>query len=282
VRQDELRVEEARASLAAAIARANEANAAEHRGAVLHTRGYIADVTYERAQHAREIAGQDTIRRAQAAGGAEGGIRLEAAVRGTYLGDNYNDIPSSFQRARELTLRIEGLRRLSISWRKSGRHSLPNSRLGRNAWPGAAARRSRRRSTAICGLAAPGEFVRKGQELFTVVDCSSVVVTASISERDYNELRLDDPVRFRVSGTNREYNIIGKLGLTSTGRSFAIAPEERHHQVAVQLAALETSDSDRCAVGAHRRSGLRRTWAMASRRVPLKVCAICLESLEAA
>jgi hypothetical protein len=86
--------------------------------------------------------------------------------------------------------------------------------------------------------------------LFTVLDCSTVVVTASVSERDYNELRLGDPVRFRVSGSNREYSgTVSKLGLTSTGRSFAIAPEERRQQVAVQLSALQDSDSDRCAVG---------------------------------
>jgi hypothetical protein len=98
--------------------------------------------------------------------------------------------------------------------------------------------------------AASGEYVRKGQELFTVLDCSTVVVTASVSERDYNELRLGDPVRFRVAGSGREYSgAVSKLGLTSTGRSFAIAPEERRHQVAVQLAGLQDSDSDRCAVG---------------------------------
>src|SRR5436190_5016965 len=98
--------------------------------------------------------------------------------------------------------------------------------------------------------AAAGEYVRKGQELFTVLDCSSVVVTASVSERDYNELRLGEAVRFRVAGSNREYSgTISKLGLTSTGRSFAIAPEERRHQVAVQLTDLKDDDSDRCAVG---------------------------------
>jgi multidrug resistance efflux pump len=98
--------------------------------------------------------------------------------------------------------------------------------------------------------AASGEYVRKGQELFSVLDCSTAVVTASVSERDYNELRLGDPVHFRVSGSGREYSgTIAKLGLTSTGRSFAISPEERRHQVAVQLADLQGSASDRCAVG---------------------------------
>ena len=83
-----------------------------------------------------------------------------------------------------------------------------------------------------------------------MLDCSTAVVTASVSERDYNELRLGDPVHFRVSGSGREYSgTIAKLGLTSTGHSFAIAPEERRHQVAVQLADLQGSASDRCAVG---------------------------------
>jgi hypothetical protein len=53
-----------------------------------------------------------------------------------------------------------------------------------------------------------------------------------------------------VSGSNREYSgTISKLGLTSTGRSFAIPPEERRQQVAVQVPGLQESDSDRCAVG---------------------------------
>jgi hypothetical protein len=83
-----------------------------------------------------------------------------------------------------------------------------------------------------------------------VLDCSTLVVTASVSERDYNELHLGEPVRFRVSGSGREYSgRINKLGLTSTGRSFAIAPEERHHQVAVQLLDMPEGDSDNCAVG---------------------------------
>src|SRR5580704_6011465 len=49
VRQDELHVEEARASLSAALARESDANAAEGRGAALHAHGYVADAAYERA-----------------------------------------------------------------------------------------------------------------------------------------------------------------------------------------------------------------------------------------
>jgi multidrug resistance efflux pump len=250
VRQDELHVDEARASLSAAMARATEASSAEGRGAALHAHGYMADAAYERAQHAREVAQQDTIaarKRLEAFT-----VELDAARKGTYLGDNYNDVPSSFQRARELTVRIEET--------QATLDQLARKEETLTAQLAAEQKRLAARSTAPLAApidgnlwtvqAASGEYVRKGQELFTVLDCSTVVVTAAVSERDYNELRLGDPVHFRVAGSGREYSgSVSKLGLTSTGRSFAIAPEERRHQVAVQLADLQDSDSDRCAVG---------------------------------
>jgi multidrug resistance efflux pump len=250
VRQDELRVDEAKATVAAAIARESEATAAASRGAALHTRGYIADAGYERTMHAREVAQQDTIAARKRLESLT--VELAAARNGTYLGDNYNDVPSSFQRARELTVRIDETQTTLDQL----------ARKQETLAAGLVAERKRLAARSSASLAAPiegnlwtvqaasGEYVRKGQELFTVLDCSTAVVTASVSERDYNELRLGDPVRFRVAGSGREYGgTVSKLGLTSTGRSFAIAPEERRHQVAVQLADLQNSDSDRCAVG---------------------------------
>ena len=250
VRQDELRVEEARASLSAASAREADASAAERRGAALRARGYMADAAYERVLHAREVAQQDTIAARKRLDALA--VELEAARNGTYLGDNYNDVPSSFQRARELTVRIEEAQ-ATLDQLTRKQESLVAELVAERKR--LAARSSAPVATPIDGnlwtvQAASGEYVRKGQELFSVLDCSTVVVTASVSERDYNELRLGDPVHFRVSGTGREYSgTVAKLGLTSTGRSFAIAPEERGHQVAVQLADLQDSDSDRCAVG---------------------------------
>jgi len=98
--------------------------------------------------------------------------------------------------------------------------------------------------------AATGEYVRKGQELFSLVDCASAVVTATVSDRDFNELRLGDPVRFRVAGSGQTYGgRIAKLGLTSLDRSFAIAPQDSRRQVVVQLAELQHNTTDRCAVG---------------------------------
>jgi multidrug resistance efflux pump len=210
----------------------------------------MAEAAYERLYHAREIAQQDATAAQKRLDTL--GVELEAARNGTYLGDNYNDVPSSFQRARELMVRIDETKAALDEVKQKG--ETVTAQL--------AAERKRLETRSSAALTAPidghlwtvqaaaGEYVRKGQELFTVLDCSTVVVTASASDRDYNELRLGEPVRFRVAGTGREYSgKITKLGLTSTGRSFAISPEERRHQVAVQLADLPTGENDSCAVG---------------------------------
>jgi len=216
----------------------------------LRLRGFMADAAYERALHGLEVAQQQTVAARNRLDALT--VELEAARKGTYLGDNYNDVPSSFQRARELTVRIDETQ-TALAQLARKREFIASA---------LAAERERFSARSRVVLAAPmdanlwtvqagsGEYIRKGQELFTILDCSTVLVTASVSERDYNELRLGDPVRFRVAGSGREYaGTVSKLGLTSTGRSFAIAPEERRHQVAVQLADLQASASDHCAVG---------------------------------
>src|SRR5947208_9054440 len=90
VRQDELRVEEGRAMFAAADAREQDAIAAERRGAALQSRGYMANAAYERTLHAREVARQDTLAANKRLDAFL--VELAAARKGTYLGDNYNDV----------------------------------------------------------------------------------------------------------------------------------------------------------------------------------------------
>src|SRR6202140_1840971 len=105
VRQDELRVDGARARGAGAGGPEEDATAALSRGAALHANGYMADAAYEHLYHAREAVQQETIAARKRLATPTG--ELEGAPNGTYLGDNYNDAPSSVQRARELTVRID-------------------------------------------------------------------------------------------------------------------------------------------------------------------------------
>jgi hypothetical protein len=81
----------------------------------------------------------------------------------------------------------------------------------------------------------------------TLLDCSTVIVTASVSERDYNELHLGDPVRFRISGTDRQY--AGRIVKLGSSAAFAIPFDPGTHQIVVAVPKLAASSEDGCAVG---------------------------------
>jgi multidrug resistance efflux pump len=247
VRQLELRIDEARANLAAAVAREADAKAVAGRGAALHARGFQSDEAHEKARHVQEVEEQGVIAARKRLDTL--GVELDAARSSTFLGDSYNDAPSSLQRARELALRITEIQ--TEFDEKKRKAEVLRSQL--------AAERERlaAHSKAVLAApvegqlwtiqAAPGEFVRKGQEILTVLDCATVIVTASVSERDYNELHLGDPARFRVSGTDRDYaGHIVKLGSTTT---FAIPFDPGSHQIVVAVPKLSASPEDGCAVG---------------------------------
>ena len=247
VRQLELRIEEARANLAAAAAREADAKATVGRGAALHARGFQSDEAQDKARHSQEIEEQGVVAARKRLDTLS--VELDAARSGTFLGDSYNDAPSSLQRARELALRItETQNTLDEKVRKTealqSQLATEQQRLAAHSKALLAAPVEGQLWTV---QAAPGEFVRKGQEILTVLDCSTVMVTASVSERDYNELHLGDPVRFRVSGTGRDYpGRIVKLGSTAT---FAIPFDPGSHQLVVAVPQLSASPEDGCAVG---------------------------------
>jgi multidrug resistance efflux pump len=247
VRQLELRIEEARANLAAAAAREADAKAAAGRGAALHARGFQSDEAQDKARHSQEIEEQGVVAARKRLDTLS--VELDAARSGTFLGDSYNDAPSSLQRARELALRLtETQNALDEKGRKTealqSQLATEQQRLAAHSKALLAAPVEGQLWTV---QAAPGEFVRKGQEILTLLDCATVMVTASVSERDYNELHLGDPVRFRVSGTGRDYaGRIAKLGSTAT---FAIPFDPGSHQLMVSVPQLSASPEDGCAVG---------------------------------
>ena len=247
VRQLELRIEEARANLEAATAQEADAKAAVGRGAALHARGFQSDEAQEKARHTQEVAQQAVIAAHKRLDALT--VELDAARNGTFLGDSYNDAPSSLQRARELALRItETQAGLDETKRKSetvqAQLAAERDRLAAHSKAVLTAPVEGQLWTV---QAAPGEYVRKGQDLLTVLDCSTVIVTASVSERDYNELHLGDPVRFRVSGTHREY--AGRIVKLGSSTAFAIPFDPGTHQIVVAVPQLSASSEDGCAVG---------------------------------
>ena len=75
-------------------------------------------------------------------------------------------------------------------------------------------------------MTAPGETVVRGQELVRLLDCSGLVVTATVGEAAYNRLRVGQPARFRFRGesTDHEGRIIGLTGVATAPANLAIQP----------------------------------------------------------
>jgi len=55
-------------------------------------------------------------------------------------------------------------------------------------------------------LVSPGEEVRKGQDLVRLLDCSGAIVTATIRESVFNQLRVGEQAQFRLAGESARYS----------------------------------------------------------------------------
>jgi len=180
-------------------------------------------------------------------------VELEAARRGQYVGDTYNDRPSSLQQADELSLRIVEAEA------DLGSHEQRLAKL-RAELDAEAARYSELSSAALTSpidaqvwevLVSPGEEVRKGQDLLRLLDCSGALVTVTVRESVFNQLRLGDKAQFRFSGESgtHEGTIARMSGAAAPPDNLAIqqtGPSSAGYRIAVSVPELASA---RCAVG---------------------------------
>ena len=129
-------------------------------------------------------------------------IELDAAKKGLFVGDSYNDLPRSAQRLDEVRQQIldssarveENKGRLSYLEKEMAAeteqfathsHADVNATVRGRIWE---------------VLTANGEEVRVGQDLLRVLDCAGAVVTATVSEGVYNKLWIGQQARFHLRG----------------------------------------------------------------------------------
>ena len=254
--QLEARLAEAHAVMEAAQSRLREADATLRRANDLSRTGVQTVVDFNRARSGFEVGAQDVE-------AARNRIRyltveLDAARRGVFLGDSYNDAPSSVQRIREIDQRVGELsadvrernRRLALleEQRDEERVRLARLREARLAAPSP--------SMLWEVVTGSGEYVRRAQDVARMVDCGTTVVTASVSEAVYNRLRVGDPARFRLLGDGRVYEgTVARLagsGAETVYRSLAVGPSAEHlkrYDVAMVFPALTDDPEVGCAVG---------------------------------
>jgi multidrug resistance efflux pump len=153
-------------------------------------------------------------------------IELDAAKKGLFVGDSYNDLPRSAQRLDEVRQQIlDGSARVEEN---KGRLAYLEGELAAEseqfATHSTADVTAPVRGRIWATLTAPGEEVRTGQELLRILDCAGAVVTATVSESVYNELWVGQPAQFRLRGEREQYagHVVGLTGLAAGGSNFAI------------------------------------------------------------
>jgi len=92
----------------------------------------------------------------------------------------------------------------------------------------------------------------RGQDLIRLLDCSGVVVTATVSESVYNRLHIGQSATFRLRGeqTTHAGQIVGLTGVASAPANLTIQPSalaKEPYRVTVKLA--DSGEVGQCKVG---------------------------------
>jgi multidrug resistance efflux pump len=251
-RQLELRMAELASEIAGAEANREEADRALERATPLAATKTMTAAAYEKAKRDARVAAeaQSALRHRLAAVEVE----LASLRKGVFIGDSYNDRPRSSQRADELAQRLS-----EVSADIRERDALIASLQGEIADEtrrfeavAAAELAAPVRASVWEVMTAPGETVVRGQDLMRLLDCSGVVVTATVGETAYNRLKIGGNASFRLRGesTDHQGRIIGLTGVATAPANLAIQPSalaKEPYRVTVALPDL--AKAGRCDIG---------------------------------
>jgi len=251
IRELEERALDLRAQISATDASATEATSTLVRTKALAASGSQTVVAVERAERDVKVSTQTQKSLNHRLSATE--IELEAARRGEYVGDSYNDRPSSLQHADELSVRVaEAEAELSFRDERLARlRAAVTVEMARYSEMSNAVLSSPIDGQVWEVLVSPGEEVRKGQDLLRLLDCSGTIVTVTVRESVFNQLRIGDHAQFRLSGQSARYNgtIIRMSGSAAPPDNLAIQPTglaQGGYRIAVSIPELASAQ---CNVG---------------------------------
>jgi hypothetical protein len=170
-----------------------------------------------------------------------------------FIGDSYNDAPSSAQRETELKLKKGELDAQLAAVRTQIRD------VGDQI--SAEDERYRRRSEALVGLptkgrlweilVGPGEYVNKGQDLLRVLNCSHPIVSASVDERVYNRLEVGSPATFQPLQDGKAYHgsVINLTGAAGAPGNLAVPPITMRKSPFYVTIAMDDMGEAGCSIG---------------------------------
>jgi biotin carboxyl carrier protein len=211
--------------------------------------GVQAEAALERADRDATVASEATKSLAQKI--VSLGAELQALDHGYFVGDAYNDRPSSRQQSDEVSIRIAETQ-AELSTAEAAVHILESNLSSEQRLE--AARSSAQITAPAVGriwelLVSPGEEVSRGQDLLRILDCSSGLVTGTVRQSVYERLFLGQAAEFFADGGGKPYRghvILLSAGGTRAG-NLAIQPSAAGgHHVTVALAGV---DELKCGVG---------------------------------
>ncbi len=214
------------AELQATSAKTSQTTASKRRSDHLQQTGFISGADSDRVQYEWNAA--TSAEAAAQKGLEETKVERDAVADGVFIGDSYNDAPSSIQRETELKMKKGELDAQLAGVRSQITHIKDQTSEEEAHY--------RLRSAATVALPSigrvwemlvgPGEFVNKGQDLMRVLDCSHPIVSANVDERVYNRLEVGSPATFRPLEDGKTYHgtVINLTGAAGAPANFAIAP----------------------------------------------------------
>lgn len=250
--QIRFRKEQIMAQIFAATARETAANASFDRVAWLADRGLATIAQLELKRQDKEVALRAITQLANQL--AEVQVEYDAETNGIRLTDDHNTSSSMKLRADQLTFEINNWTR-DLDNQDALIAGL-EADLDREKERYAKAA-SRRVSSPAGGriweiIAASGEFVRQGQPILRILDCSGTVVSTTVSEATYNTLSIGDPAIFRSSSELTEYKgrIVKMHGLAAPQGKLAIEQASlRHEPFRVTVLPDNINENNQCIVG---------------------------------
>ena len=217
VEQLELEVTQSESKLEAAQAEEKSQAAIRDRQEKLLAGGYALTGTAESAREASNRAALDRKAAEQALHART--VELDAARKGTFVGDGYNDSFYSRQRADEVALRLIELKAQLA--RQQARLDSVNgektSALSGAAGGGVVLRAMG--SGRIWNVAVnEGQFVRRGDTLLEIADCGRLLINAFGTNREYAEIQRGDTASFHLDGQRSMWSgIVSWAGAAGEG-----------------------------------------------------------------
>jgi multidrug resistance efflux pump len=239
------------ADLQATSAKTSQTTASKKRSDHLQQTGFISGAESDRVQYewnaatSTEAAAQKRLEETK--------VEHDAVADGVFIGDSYNDAPSSIQRETELKMKKGELDAQLAGVRTQISHikdqiSEEEARVGLRSEATVALPSKGRVWEMLVG---PGEFVNKGQDLMRVLDCSSPIVSANVDERVYNRLEVGSPATFRPLQDGKTYHgtVVNLTGAAGAPANFAIAPINLRKSPFYVTIAMDDMGAAGCSIG---------------------------------